>query len=63
VPEQERAVFELIVLQGFSKEEVARIYNIVPDEVQRIVDRVRAQVRSEMKKALEGGEETGRKTS
>ncbi len=63
VPEQERAVFELMVLQGFSKEEVARIYNIRPDEVQRVVDRVRAQVRSEMKEALEGGEGTDRKTS
>ena len=49
VPERERTVFELYVNEGFSKEAVARIYNIPPDQVTAIVDKVRAQVQEEIR--------------
>ena len=49
VPERERAVFELYVIEGFSKEAVARIYNISPEQVTTIADKVRAQVQEEIR--------------
>jgi RNA polymerase sigma factor (sigma-70 family) len=58
VPEPERILFELLALQGFSKEEVGRIYNVSPDEIQRIVDRVRVQVRNQTKGERGEGEKT-----
>jgi RNA polymerase sigma factor (sigma-70 family) len=48
VPEQNRVVFELFAVEGFSKEAVARIANISPDEVTRIVERVKEQIRREI---------------
>ena len=44
VPDKDRLIFDLFVMEGFPKEAVARIANIPPDEVPRIVERVRAQV-------------------
>jgi RNA polymerase sigma factor (sigma-70 family) len=44
IPERERTVFELYVVEGFPKESVARIYGIPPEQVQAIADKVRAQV-------------------
>jgi RNA polymerase sigma factor (sigma-70 family) len=44
VPEQDRIVFELFAIEGFSKDAVARISGVSPEEVPRIVERVRAQV-------------------
>ena len=44
VPEQERTVFELFVVEGFPKEAVASICKIPPNEVPRIAERVRERV-------------------
>ena len=45
VPEHERIVFELFAMEGFSKDEVGKILNIPADDVPRIADKVRSQVR------------------
>lgn len=50
VPEPDRIVFDLFVLEGFSKEDVARISHVSPDEVPRIAERVRAQLLHEIRK-------------
>ncbi len=50
VPERDRIVFELFAMEGFSKEAVARILNVAPEEVPHIVDRVKAQVLREIQK-------------
>lgn len=57
VPPKERIVFELYVVEGFSKEETARISDTPPDEVPRIAEKVRAQIHRE----IEG--EAGKKAS
>src|SRR5512133_2508371 len=44
VPLKDRIVFELFRMQGFSKEEVAKIADVRPDEVPRIAEKVRQQV-------------------
>ena len=49
VPEHERVVFELFVIEGFSKEAVARICKISPNEVVRTADRVTGQILREIK--------------
>jgi RNA polymerase sigma factor (sigma-70 family) len=49
VPEQERIIFELFAVEGLSKEAVAKILNISPDEVPRMVEKVRSQVLNEVK--------------
>ncbi len=49
VPELDRIVFELFVVEGFPKEAVARIVSVSPEEVPRIVENVRAQVLREIK--------------
>jgi len=49
VPEQDRIVFELFAIEGFSKDAVARIYNISPEEVTQIVERVRSDVLRELR--------------
>jgi RNA polymerase sigma factor (sigma-70 family) len=51
VPERDRIVFELSVLEGFSKEAVARISDVSPDEVPQIVDRVKKHVRQQLQAA------------
>jgi RNA polymerase sigma factor (sigma-70 family) len=50
VPELERIVFDLLLLEGFSKEDVAQISRVSPDEVPRIAERVREHVLREIKK-------------
>ena len=47
VPERDRAVFELVVVEGFSEDDVSRMYKIPLDEVRQIVERVRKKVRQE----------------
>jgi RNA polymerase sigma factor (sigma-70 family) len=47
MPEQDRVVFELYILEGFSKEEVGRILQIPPDQVPKIAGRARATLREE----------------
>jgi RNA polymerase sigma factor (sigma-70 family) len=44
IPDQERAVFELAAVEGFSRQEVADIFGISPPDVDRIVDKVRTEV-------------------
>ncbi len=39
-PEQDRLVFELFAIEGFSKDAVARISNISPEEVTHTVERL-----------------------
>jgi RNA polymerase sigma factor (sigma-70 family) len=44
LPERDRIVFELFAMEGFSPEDVARITNVPPQEVTRIVNNVRARL-------------------
>ncbi len=37
-------IFELFAVEGFPKETVARIANVLPDDVPRIVQNVRAEI-------------------
>jgi RNA polymerase sigma factor (sigma-70 family) len=48
VPERDRIVFELFVIEGFSEEAVAKIANVPPDEVPRLAEKVKAQVLREL---------------
>ena len=57
VPVQDRIVFELFVVEGFSKEAVARISNVSPEEVPRIAQRVKEQVVQELQKQGAAGSE------
>jgi RNA polymerase sigma factor (sigma-70 family) len=45
VPQHERIVFELFAMEDLSKDDVGKILNIPADEVPRIAEKVRAQVR------------------
>lgn len=51
VPARDRTVFELFVIEGFSKESVARIMHIPADEVPRITAEVRQQVLDQIQQA------------
>jgi RNA polymerase sigma factor (sigma-70 family) len=44
IPDQERAVFELAAVEGFTRQEVANIFGISPADVDSIVDKVRTEV-------------------
>jgi DNA-directed RNA polymerase specialized sigma24 family protein len=48
VPEQGTQIFDLYVIEGFSKKEVAKILNISPDQVSTVAERVKAQVRKDL---------------
>jgi RNA polymerase sigma factor (sigma-70 family) len=48
VPERDRMVFELFAVEGFSKDAIATISNVSPEDVTPIVDRVRTQVLREI---------------
>jgi RNA polymerase sigma factor (sigma-70 family) len=61
VPEPDRIIFELFVVEGFSKGAVARIMNVSPEEVPHIAERVKAQVRREI--GTKGQEATDRPKS
>lgn len=67
LPEQERIVFELFAVEGFSKEAVARICNISPDQVRRIASKVREQLLGEIQentaKPVQSSRLDGRSTS
>jgi RNA polymerase sigma factor (sigma-70 family) len=56
VPEPEVLVFDLYAVEGFSKEEVAKILNIPAEQVAKIAERVKAQVRRDL--AAQRGEGT-----
>ncbi len=49
IPARERIVFELSAVEAFSDEEVARIANVPPEQVPRIVQEVRAEVLRQLK--------------
>lgn len=48
VPERDRIVFELFAIEGFSKQEVAKMLDISPEEVERAVKTVRTEVLHEL---------------
>ena len=48
LPEKEQIVFELSVIEGFSNDAVARIAGVRPEEVPKIVERVKNQVRQKL---------------
>jgi RNA polymerase sigma factor (sigma-70 family) len=54
MPERDRAVFELVVVEGFSEDDVSRMYKIPLDEVRQIVERVREKVRHEVAAISQG---------
>jgi RNA polymerase sigma factor (sigma-70 family) len=54
VPEPDRIVFDLFLVEGFSKEDVAQISHVSPDEVPCIAERVRAHVLREIRKQPAG---------
>ena len=58
LPERERTVFELYVIEGFPKEAVARIYYIPPEQVPAIAEKVRAQVQKEIRDRSNSKEES-----
>ncbi|HEY1469300.1 MAG TPA: hypothetical protein VGF61_09660 [Candidatus Acidoferrum sp.] len=47
LPEADHVVAELFLVEGFSKEETARIAELVPSDVQRVVEKVRQEVAGE----------------
>ena len=63
VPEQEAQIFDLYVIEGFSKEEVAKILNISPDQVSKVTERVKAQVRKDLEGQRAERASVKRKTS
>ena len=48
VPERDRIVFDLFAVEGFPKEDVAKIVNVSPNEVPRIAQQVRTRVLREL---------------
>jgi RNA polymerase sigma factor (sigma-70 family) len=48
MPEREHLLFELSVIEGFSTEELARMYGMTPEEVSRIVQSVRTRLRQQI---------------
>jgi RNA polymerase sigma factor (sigma-70 family) len=46
IPQKDRMMFELYTVEGFSKDEIAKIIQTSPEEVGKILDRVTAQLRS-----------------
>ncbi len=50
IPERDRTVFDLAVLEGFSCSEVAKMSGIPENEVREIVERVRRQLRDRLER-------------
>jgi RNA polymerase sigma factor (sigma-70 family) len=48
LPEEERIVFELAAIEGFSSEEVGRILNMPASEIERIKAKARQKVLREL---------------
>jgi RNA polymerase sigma factor (sigma-70 family) len=63
IPEQDRVVFDLYVLEDLSKEEVGRILQISPDQVPKIAGRARATLREEVKAMRHPRTETRKRAS
>jgi RNA polymerase sigma factor (sigma-70 family) len=47
VPERDRAIFDLVMVEGFPEDVVSIMYRIPSDDVRNIVERVREKVRRE----------------
>lgn len=62
LPERDRIVFELSAIEGFPKEAVARIYDISPEKVTRLVNNVKAYLQQTLK-AEPSRDENRRNTS
>jgi RNA polymerase sigma factor (sigma-70 family) len=63
VPERERMVFELYVIEGFSKEEVAGIARLPADEVPHIVEKVRSEVLKQVTTTLSSTDAANKRAS
>ena len=48
LPERERLVFDLVVLEGFSKESAAKILGLSGNDVSKLLDGARAQLRAQL---------------
>jgi RNA polymerase sigma factor (sigma-70 family) len=48
LPEKEQIVFELSAVEGFSNDAVAQIARVQPDEVPRIVRKIKEEMRREL---------------
>ena len=60
VPEKDRLVFDLIVTEGFSTEAAAKILNIPPDEIPKIVERTKTFVRKQIERSRSDPDARGR---
>jgi RNA polymerase sigma factor (sigma-70 family) len=58
VPIRERIIFELFAVEGFPKETVARIANVLPDDVPRIVQSVRAEILRQLQANIASAKKT-----
>lgn len=58
VPVRERMIFELFAVEGFPKETVARIANVLPDDVPRIVQNVRAEILRQLQANIASAKKT-----
>jgi RNA polymerase sigma factor (sigma-70 family) len=63
VPIRERIIFELFAVEGFPKETVARIANVLPDDVPRIVQSVRAEILCQLKAESQANIASAKKTA
>ncbi len=63
VPVRDRMIFELSAVEGFPNETVARIANVLPDDVPRIVQNVRAEVLRQLKAESQANSASARKTA
>ncbi len=63
VPLRERMIFELFAVEGFPKETVARIANVLPDDVPRIVQSVRAEILRQLKAESQANNPSAKKTA
>ena len=63
IPEQDRVVFDLYVLEGLSKDEVGRILQIPAHQVPKIAGRAREMLREEVKTMRHNPTETRKKAS
>lgn len=63
VPVRERTIFELFAVEGFPKETVAKIANVLPDDVPRIVQSVRAEILRQLKAESQANFASAKKTA
>lgn len=57
VPERDRAIFDLVMVEDFSEDVVSRMYRIPRGEVRQIVERVRERIRREAAPVSQGNSE------